>query len=415
MFLAKFQNPFRKIASGITYFMGISYALGESRMKKFAYVIILMFCFTASYSPASVQSGEYLYQVPKKLSDGWEVASLASVGIAEEGILGISRLIRDTDSYENVLSMLIVKDGKLVHEVYSPYCQRNTLHWMASITKTVTSTLIGIAIDKGFIQSADAGLYELLPQYAAHFKDPEKKKIALKHIMTMTSGLDWNERVSYNNPSNSEWQMVESEDWMSHVVSHPVRDEPGTKFDYNTGGIHLLSAVIKSVSKLYAHEFAEKYLLHPMGIYAYQWNKDPMGFPCTGGTDGGLGLRTRDIAKFGWLFLYDGTWKEKRIISEAWVKKAPHTHLTTQGGGRTYAFNWMKGTRTANGKRFDYVASFGYGGQTLYIVPAYNLIVVFTCELSGENSGVNTLVHRTFQAIIPSATFPLSRPRIPLP
>ena len=347
------------------------------------------------------QTSEYRYQIPKKLNDGWEVSSLSKVNILEEPIVEISQLIRDIDSYENVLSMLIVKNGKLVHEVYSPYCQRNTLHWMASITKTFTSTLIGIAIDQGFIGSVDTKLHELLLQFADHFKDPEKKKIALKHIMTMTSGLDWNEQVSYNDHRNSEWQMVESEDWMSFVVSHPIREEPGTRFYYNTGGVHLLSDVIKSVTGLYAHLFAEKYLLHPMGIYAYQWNKDPMGYPCTGGTDGGIGLRTRDIAKFGWLFLKDGKWKEKRIISEEWIKTAPHTHPATQGRGRTYGFNWMTGSRIANGKKFEYIASFGYGGQTLYIVPEFDLILVFTCELAGEDSGVNSLVRKAFEAIMP--------------
>ena len=346
------------------------------------------------------QTNEYAYQIPKKLNDGWDVSSLSDVGIDKIAIEEISSKIADIDSYDNVLSMLIVKNGKLVHEVYSPFCQRNTLHWMASITKTITSTLIGIAIDKGFIASADAALHGLLPQYAEDFKDPKKKKIALKHILSMTSGLDWNERVSYNNPLNSEWQMVESEDWMRYVVSHPIKDEPGEIFNYNTGGMHLLSAVIKSVSGLYAHQFAEKYLLHPMGIYAYQWNKDPMGFPCTGGTDGGLGLRTRDIAKFGWLFLRNGKWKGKQIVSEKWVKEAPKMTLTTHGRGSNYGFNWMIGTRVVNGKRFEYIASFGYGGQTLYIVPEYDLIVVFTCELAGEDSGVNTLVGKTFEAVI---------------
>jgi CubicO group peptidase (beta-lactamase class C family) len=362
------------------------------------FLLLVFVCLlnSASFS----QTNEYVYQIPKKLNDGWEVSSLSDEGISEKAIEDISQLIRDIDSYENVLSMLIVKNGKLVHEVYSPYCQRNTLHWMASITKTITSTLIGIAIDKGFIESVDAKLYELLPQFADHFKNPEKRKIALKHIMTMTSGLEWNEQVSYNDSRNSEWQMVESEDWMRYVVSHEVRDEPGSRFYYNTGGIHLLSAVIKSVSGLYAHLFAEKYLLHPMGIYGYQWNKDPMGYPCTGGTDGGLGLRTRDIAKFGWLFLRDGKWKGKRIISEKWVNEAPHTHITTHGRGNSYGFNWMTGSRIANGKRFEYTASFGYGGQTLYIVPEYDLIVVFTCELAGRDSGVNTLVRRTFEAVI---------------
>lgn len=367
--------------------------------KAFFLCLLLVFNLTLG-SYCFSQTSEYVYRIPKKLSDGWEVASLKKVGIPIKAIEDISQLIWDIDSYENVLSMLIVKDGKLVHEVYSPYVQRNTLHWMASITKTVTSTLIGIAIDQGFIESADSKLHELLPQFAEHFVDPQKKKIALKHMMTMTSGLDWNEQVSYNNPNNSEWQMVESEDWMAFVVSKTSKDEPGTIFNYNTGGIHLLSAVIKSATGLFAHQFAEKYLLHPMGVYGYQWNKDPMGYPCTGGTDGGIGLRTRDIAKFGWLFLRDGKWKGKQIISEKWVKKAPHTHLISKGRGFNYAFNWTTGTRMANGIRFDFVGAFGYGGQTLYTVPDYDLIVVFTCELSGENSGVNTLVRKTFDAII---------------
>jgi CubicO group peptidase (beta-lactamase class C family) len=84
------------------------------------------------------------------------------------------------------------------------------------------------------------GDYKLLPQFSDHFKDPQKKKIALKHILSTTSGLDWNERVSYNNPRNSEGQMVESEDWMSFNVSRPVKDEPGKIFNYNTGGMHFL-------------------------------------------------------------------------------------------------------------------------------------------------------------------------------
>jgi CubicO group peptidase (beta-lactamase class C family) len=177
-----------------------------------------------------------------------------------------------------------------------------------------------------------------------------------------------------------------------------MASDPGTIFNYNTGGIHLLSAVLKSVSGLYAHQFAEKYLLHPMGIYGYQWNKDPMGYPCTGGTDGGIGLRTRDAAKFGWLFLKDGKWKGEQIISKKWVKEAPRNY-TKMSGRRRYAYNWFSGSMTVNQKQFDYIASFGYGGQTLYIVPEHDLILVITCELA--ESGPNSfLARKVFEAII---------------
>lgn len=344
------------------------------------------------------QPVEYKYQTPQKFSDGWEVSSLQTEGIDIGPIEEISAQIRDRDTIDEVLSLLIVKNGKLVHEVYSPYCQRNTLHTLASITKTVTSTLVGIAIDQGFIKNVDTKVYTLIPEFAHQIKDPAFKKISLRNIMTMTSGLDWNERVSYNDPRNDEFQMVETENWMKYVLSKPVEAKPGTQFNYNTGGIHLLSAVLKSVSGMYAHQFAEKYLLHPMGIYGYQWNKDPMGYPCTGGTDGGIGLRTRDAAKFGWLFLHDGTWKGKRIISEKWVKEAPKNY-TEMSGRRRYAYNWFSGSMTINQNHFDYIATFGYGGQTLYIIPEHDLILIITCELA--ESGPNAdLARKVFEAAI---------------
>jgi len=371
--------------------------INRSNLSKF--IIFSLFIINPNL-PAQNQSETYQYQVPKKLNDGWEVSSLNSVNINTNKIESITQQMITEERFENVLSMLIVKDGKLVHEAYSPYCQRNTLHVLASITKAFTSTLIGIAIEKGFIQSVNSSVLELLPQFTDQIKDPEKYKISLKHIMTMTSGLNWSEQSSYNNPINNEYQMVESEDWIQYVISRSVKEKPGARFQYNTGGIHLLSAVIKSTTNLYADQFALKYLLHPMRIQAYQWNRDPMGYPCTGGTDGGIGLRTRDIAKFGWLFLKDGTWKGKQIISPDWIKEATAKHNAKPRGMRYYAYNWFLGSMTVNGKWFYYKAAFGYGGQTLYIVPEYDLILVFTCELAEGNANVHILVQKTFKAII---------------
>jgi CubicO group peptidase (beta-lactamase class C family) len=344
------------------------------------------------------QTTEYRYRPPEKYDDGWEVSSLQAEGIAAGPIEEVSGQIRDRDAIDHVLSLLIVKNGKLVHEVYSPYCQRNTLYVLASITKTVTSTLIGIAIDRGLIESVDTKVYTLIPEFAELIRDPAFKNISLKHIMTMTSGLDWNERVSYNDPRNDEFQMVESDNWINYVLSKPVAEPPGTRYNYNTGSIHLLSAVLKSVSGMHAHQFAEKHLLHPMGIYGYQWNKDPMGYPCTGGTDGGIGLRTRDVAKFGWLFLRDGTWNGRRIVSEQWIQEAPRNY-TELSGSRKYAYNWFSGAMTVSGKRFEYIATLGYGGQTLYIVPEYDLILVITCALAESGPNWN-LVKKVFEAVV---------------
>ena len=349
------------------------------------------YCSEGSTIP---QEDNFVYNTPVKINDGWETASLESVGINTQEIVKITNEILTEERFENICSYLIVKNGKLVHEVYNPDYQRNSIYALASITKTFTSTLIGIAIDKGFIKSEDSKLVDLLPEYAELFNDPRKKKIALKHIMSMSLGMDWVENVSYNHPRNSEHQMVDSEDWMYFVLKTPMKDEPGTQFLYNTGGIHLLSAVIKNATGMFANEFAEKYLLHPLGIYAYQWNRDSKGYPCTGGTDGGINLRTRDLAKFGWLFFKDGTWKGKRIISQEWIKKA------TQIRFNRYGYNWFSGGMTVKGKRIEYTGSFGFGGQTMYLVPELDLILVFTCELFEEGSNVHIPVLKTFNAII---------------
>ena len=153
----------------------------ELNMNYFEKIISKIFFFLSFIliitSIAQGQNSQYTYSIPQKLNDGWEVASLASAGINPDPISEISARIRDINQMDEVLSMLIVKNGKLVHEVYSPYCQRNTLHWMASITKTVTSTLIGIAIDKGFLKDANTSVAGLLPEFADAIKDPKFRKI----------------------------------------------------------------------------------------------------------------------------------------------------------------------------------------------------------------------------------------------
>jgi CubicO group peptidase (beta-lactamase class C family) len=264
----------------------------------------------------------------------------------------------------------------------------------------MTSTLIGIAIDKDFLPDVDIRVVDLLQEYARDIADPRFGEVKLRHLMCMSSGLEWNEQVSYNDPRNSEWQMVESEDWIRFVLSRPVFNDPGTRFLYNTGGMHLLSAVIKSATGLTADRFAETHLFHPMGIYAYQWNRDILGFPSTGGVDGGLGLRTRDLAKIGWLFINRGSWNGKRIVSEAWVNEVTTKSPRLPGSNAHYAFNWFSGTGTVGGIRYEYIASFGYGGQVLYLVPEHRLLVVITCELADGGGVSQVLLRKILEAAI---------------
>ena len=233
------------------------FCLSEKNIIPFVLIIFLF----ASNQGLYTQNRSDEYRIPEKLNDGWEVASLSEVGIDPSKIEQITREIRNDTRFDGIHSMLIVKDGKLVHEAYFWGYQRNSLNVLASITKSVTSTLIGIAIDKGYIKSVDESVVSLIPDHTRGIRDPKKEAIKLRHILTMSSGLDWLEHgTSYNDLENSEYQMVDSEDWMKYVLSKPMKDTPGTRFLYNTGGIHLLSAVIQSTTGLRTDKFAEKYL-----------------------------------------------------------------------------------------------------------------------------------------------------------
>ncbi|MCP4727632.1 MAG: serine hydrolase [bacterium] len=374
-------------------------AIIKNKLLHLSAISLLIIPVLFSCTISTAQESSYTYTPPVQIDDGWKTGSLSSVGIDIKDIELITNRLINEERFEDLLSYLIIKDGKLVHEYYSKYCQRNTLFWMASITKAFTSTLIGIAIDEGFIKDENESLVALLPEYSGLVKDSRMNEVRLKHIMSMCSGLDWTENVSYNNPRNSEFQMVDSPDWFEYVITKSVIRTPGEHFSYNTGGIHLLSAVIKSTTGLLANEFAEKYLLHPMGVFAYQWNRDSKGYSCTGGTDGGIGLRSRDLAKFGWLFFKDGTWNGNQIISKGWIEKATKGRFN-RGSTSMYGYNWSSGYKYIKGKKIEYVAAFGYGGQTLYLVPELDMILVLTAELAGGNAGVNIPVQKTFEAVV---------------
>jgi len=343
---------------------------------------------------------DYRYRIPRKLNNGWEVSTLDKEGLNSEIIIRVTDQILK-EQYKGIYSYLIVKKGKLVHEVYFKGRDRNTLFDIMSITKSVSSTLIGISIDKGLINSVNGSVLSLLPQYADEKVDPGKNDIKLKHILTISTGLEWYERqYSYTDPRNSETQMVRYRDWMKFVLTRPMQYEPGTVYNYNTGSVHLLSAIIKNVSGVYADKFAEKYLFGPLGIKEYYWNKDKMGYPCTGATHGGIKIKARDLAKFGQMILNNGTWKGKQVVSEKWVKEATKKQIEIKNNINNCGYLWWPGFYKMYGKKIDFIASYGYGGQTMYIVPEYELIFIFTCRLAEEDANVGMPVFKTFQAAI---------------
>jgi CubicO group peptidase (beta-lactamase class C family) len=321
---------------------------------------------------------KYIYRIPDELDDGWEVSSLSEEGMDESLIVvATNRIIND--KFKGIHSMAVIKNGNLIHEAYFKDYTRDSLHRIHSITKSISSILIGIAIDRGFIKGIEEPIYKYFPDYDSNFDTPSKRKIRIKHILTLTSGIDWAERqYPYSDPRNDEYHQVRSGDWIGYVLARPMRDESGTKWEYNTGSVHLLSGIIKQSTGQFADKFAEKYLFDPLGIKVYDWNRDPDGYPCTGGTHGGLRMRTRDIAKIGSVILSCGKWKNRRVISKDWVKLSTDVHFDPPDFN-ALGFLWWHQSFVLHGRKIDSIYGAGYGGQSLTIIPELDLIIVFTC------------------------------------
>jgi CubicO group peptidase (beta-lactamase class C family) len=328
----------------------------------------------------------YVYRVPEQLDDGWPTASLDAVGIDSATITRLTDQIVN-GQYEGIRSLLIVKDGALVHEAYFGGYDRDSLHSIYSISKSVTSALIGIAIEAGYIQGVDATLLALLPQYAAQMGDEGKREITLEQLLTMTSGLEWDESTySYSDPRNSHYYLERAGDWMAYVISRPLQDTPGTQFTYNTGAVHLLGAVIERSTGQHANRFAREHLFKPLGIVSYIWPGDPQGYPYAGGSEGGLRLKARDLAKFGYLYLNAGRWNGQQVIPEDWVAASTQPRVEL-GPGSSYGYLWWLGSFTIKGRHLDFINAEGYGGQLVNLVPELDLMVVFTSW--GEERGAD--------------------------
>lgn len=273
-------------------------------IKIHVFVLCLVIAsFVASCSGPEVGT-TYQYQVPARLADGWEPASLEEADLDLERLVAMMEDIQD-GGFENLHSLLIVKDGRLVFEEYFRGHNQRNIDYIASVTKSVTSILIGIAIDQGFIEGSDQYLVELLPSYADVINaDPLKQKLQLWHLLSMTSGLEWDEGTfPYGDSRNDATAMERSPNAVLFVLNRPVIREPGDQFQYSAANPMLLSAILQEATGMTVAEFAKLYLFEPLGISQYQWDAYADGHTHT---DGGLSLRPRDMAKIGQLMLNGG-------------------------------------------------------------------------------------------------------------
>ena len=337
-------------------------------MKKVLGVLIFLFIIITSCTT------QY------KNMNNFEESSAEDVGINP---MLISRLIHDMQEgrFPNLHSLIVVKDSKIVVEEYFGQFDAKTKHITASVTKSVGSILIGIAIDRGLLSGLDDGildmrLSELFPEYQVTLDaDPRKADIRFRHILTMSAGFEWDELTYPYNDQRNDWVRVrDAQEPARLMLEQRVAHNPGKVFNYSGGLSMLLAYLIERETEMGAAAFAKRYLFEPLGISDYDWRN------LTGGLidfPGGLSMRPRDMAKIGQLYLNGGRWNGEFIVSKDWVTESTREHIINVDSPN-YGFQWWCGKFYYRDRSvYLYMAS-GHGGQKIFVVPDFNLVVVIT-------------------------------------
>jgi len=263
-------------------------------------------------------------------------------------------------------SVLVTRNGYLIGERYFHFYNQNDSQAIHSVSKSILSALVGIAIDRGYIRSIHQRLMDFFPDYAETVVDPRFFEITIKQLQTMTAGLPPNESSpGFRNPYERE--MLVSPNWIEFIFSHPLDFNPGEEYHYSNADTHLLSAIITRSTGMSTKDFADRYLFNPLNISVRDWEQDPQGY-YTGGFR--MYFTPRDLARFGDLYLHNGYIGGKQILPAQWVRDSIHFHVP--GDQFWYGYLW----RLYNIFGYNCYFAWGYGGQFILNVPELNMVVV---------------------------------------
>jgi CubicO group peptidase (beta-lactamase class C family) len=345
---------------------------------------------------------------------GWRTATPEDQGIDPKALAEIEGQV--AAAYGQVRSVLIVRHGYLVYEHYWHGLDHTNGHDVRSVTKSVVGALVGIAIAEGKIKGLEQTVGELLAAQLPKDADPRMAGVTLKQLLTMTSGLAGDDESSGGDP-RIEDAMVKSPDWVRHILSRRLETEPGTHFAYSNATSHLLSAIVANVSGQSTLAYARAKLFEPLGIRADKafepalnkvdaatlnaydrasvaWPVDPQGYNYGAAY---LRLPSRDLAKFGYLYLNGGQWDGNQLIPADYVAAATSPAGRSPNLSMGYGWHWWvaveEGHRTFSAR--------GRGGQFIYVVPDLDLVAVITSDLQRSGVDPKILINRT---IVPAVT-----------
>src|SRR5262245_5444022 len=380
-------------------------------MKRIAAAILLTIASLPAFSqqrPVTEPCG-----TPAALDDGWQIDTPENVGLDGARLCGIAA--RMTAANANVHAVLVVRKGKLVYEHYAagydePWGEPDRRydfsaaikHDMRSVSKSVTSLLIGIAIDRKLIAGVDEPVVKFFPEHAA-VKSAGWDGITIRHILTMSSGLAWDENLPWTDPKNDEPHLGSESDPIRYVLAKPIAAPPDTIWNYNGGGTDVLGSILERLSGKAFDAFAREALFEPLGITDWEWRRYRNGKIAPAA---GLRLRPRDAAKIGQLVLNRGAWKGQQIVSSAWIAESitpRHQAIGLFGGLFFYGYQWWLGRTLSGDKEVTWVAGMGLGGQRLVMVPDLDLIVMTTSGAYASPRQGNAALEVLYRFVIPAA------------
>ena len=336
----------------------------------------------------------YNYSIPVT-SNGIVPVDMETTGV-DSDLIGqmIDKIRENTTPYQYLNGVLIQQKGKLLLEEYFPYeeliasgLQREVgKHLVASVSKSVTSASIGIAIEKGFINSLDDKMLDYFPDRAIQNVDATKQSITIRDLLHMQSGLNCNDGAAWPGPTG---------DYIQNQLDLPMANQPGSSFMYCTGITMILGALIENATGLNAQDFANQYLFGPlgMGVNDTEWTRDPSGNVMCGY---GLWMTGRDMVKFGQLYLNEGAWDGQQVVPQQWIADSRNVGSTITFANRvTYGYQWWIGRHTIDGKNYEAYYAIGNGGNYVINIPELEAVVVFHGAEWNSNA-VHTVVEVEF-------------------
>ncbi len=345
--------------------------------------LMLLLALLAFCLPASAQDTK-VCGTPVALNDGWSIAGQADVGLDPAQLCQLDAFIAQWPK-ANIHAVVVVRNGKLVMEryfagederwgdklgrvTYGPEVK----HDLRSISKSVTSLLVGIALSEGKFPALDSSVFDAFPDYA-DLRTPEKARITFRDLLTMSPGLAWREDLPWQDPNNNEAAMVMAADPFRYILAQPLAHPPGTVYAYSGGGTSLLGETLVRSTGRSLRDYARDKLFLPIDAPDFEWLD--AGASGRLGAFGSLRLRPRDAAKLGRLLLTDGQWNGKQVIPAGWAVESIKPRINGEGLF-FYGYQWWLGRSFHNGGELTWAAGVGLGGQRLYVVPALDLVVM---------------------------------------